>query len=102
MYLHRYNRETLPRVRLQYVQALQRRYAQEVDVLTRQIESGMLSAAERRDANKRIKELEDRQLELAAYDQKLAALANDRIELNLDDGVVVNHAKLAAVLAPIK
>lgn len=102
MYLHLYNRETLPRVRLQYVQALQRRYAQEVDVLTRQIESGMLSAAERRDANKRIKELEDRQLELAAYDQKLAALANDRIGLNLDDGVVVNHAKLAAVLAPIK
>jgi SAM-dependent methyltransferase len=102
MYLHRYNRETLPRVRLQYVQALQRQYAQEVDVLTRRIESGMLSAAERSAAKKRIRELEDRQLELAAYDQKLAALANDRIDLDLDDGVVANHAKLATVLAPIK
>ncbi|WP_051663080.1 hypothetical protein [Alicyclobacillus macrosporangiidus] len=102
MYLHRYDQETLARVRLQYVQVLQRQYTQEADVLQRQMESGMLSAAERTAARKRIRELEERREELAAYDQKLAALANDRIELDLDDGVVVNHGKLADVLAPIK
>lgn len=102
MYLHRYDQETLARVRLQYVQVLQRQYTQEADVLQRQMESGMLSAAERTAARKRIRELEARRAELAAYDQKLAALANDRIELDLDDGVVVNHGKLADVLASIQ
>lgn len=102
LYLHRYDSETLARVRLQYVQVLQRKYAQEIDLLNRRIEEGVLSSSEKAAARKQIRDLEDRQVELAAYDQKLAGLANDRIVLDLDDGVVANHAKLAEVLAPLK
>ncbi len=102
IYLHRYNTEMVARVRLQYVQALQRQYAQEITLLNQRLQQGQLSGPEKTNTNKRIAELEDRQVELAGYDQRLAGLASDRMAMDLDDGVVVNYAKFADVLAPLK
>jgi len=102
MYLHRYDTETVARVRLQYVQVLQRQYVQEITLLNQRLAQGELSSIEKTNTNKRLSELEDRQVELATYDQRLAGLASDRIALDLDDGVVVNYAKFADVLAPLR
>ena len=102
IYLHRYDTEMVARVRLQYVQVLQRQYAQEVALLNQRLQQGQLSGPERTVANRRLAELEDRQAELAGYDQRLAGLASDRMAIDLDDGVMVNYAKFADVLAPLK
>jgi hypothetical protein len=39
---------------------------------------------------------------VAAFEQRLHHLADQRIDLDLDDGVKVNYAKLQDVLAKIK
>ena len=61
-----------------------------------------LSRAERQILEARLEELRVRQEECVRYDQVLADLANQRIALDLDDGVKVNYARLQPVLAPVK
>jgi hypothetical protein len=51
---------------------------------------------------KQLKQIRDQQEELVEFDKKLAELANQRIALDLDDGVVVNYEKLKTILAKIK
>lgn len=53
-----------------------------------------LSRAERQILEARLEELRVRQEECVRYDQVLADLANQRIPLDLDDGVKVNYARL--------
>jgi len=102
LYMHRYDTESVARVRLQYVQVLQRQYVQEIALLNQRLAQGQLSTVEKTNTNKRLSDLEERQVELADYDQRLAGLASDRVPVDLDDGVVVNYAKFADVLAPLK
>jgi len=61
-----------------------------------------LSRPEKTATNKRLEEVRARQRELIDYDKLLADYANQRIELDLDDGVVANYAKLQPLLAVIK
>ena len=46
-----------------------------------------------KDKSKYIKQLD----EIKVYDEALAHIANQRIEIDLDDGVKVNHAKFQNV-----
>ena len=42
------------------------------------------------------------QAELQAFDEQLNHYANERISLDLDDGVKVNYAKFGTLLADVK
>lgn len=46
--------------------------------------------------------IKSQQEDLVAFDKKFAELANQRITLDLDDGVVVNYTKLQDVLGKIQ
>ena len=46
--------------------------------------------------------LAKQQAELQAFDEQLNHYANERISLNLDDGVKVNYAKFGTLLADVK
>ena len=102
VYLHRYTPDTVARVRLDYLQPLQIRVAEELRQWETRLAAGTLSRAERRLVEARIDLLRARQAECVRYDQVLADLANQRIALDLDDGVKVNYAKLQPALAAVK
>ncbi|GDX74928.1 hypothetical protein LBMAG41_00040 [Cyanobium sp.] len=102
IYLHRYTKDTLNLVLNNYfrpyLQKLEARQAQlGLDQLNDAIPSRDRTAA-RKEADKITKVLKECQ----AWEQdSLLPLAQQRIELDLDDGVKVNYLKLQDVLAPI-
>ena len=56
---------------------------------------------EKTKATKRLKVLTKQMDELKKYDEVIHNLADQQIEIDLDDGVVVNYAKFEKVLAKI-
>lgn len=101
-YLHRYTPETLATMRFTYVQNLQEKLRQEQKRLEQDLINPDLSATMKKRYEKQLKQIRDQQEELVEFDKKLAELANQRIVLDLDDGVVVNYEKLKTILAKIK
>ena len=57
---------------------------------------------ERTRATKALKKLRDQLDETSAFEEKVHHLADQMIEIDLDDGVKVNYAKFQDVLAKIK
>ncbi|MGX1983229.1 Eco57I restriction-modification methylase [Thermolongibacillus altinsuensis] len=101
-YLHRYTPETLATMRFTYVQNLQEKLRQEEKRLEQDLINPDLSSAMKKRYEKQLKQLRAQQEELVEFDKKLAELANQRIALDLDDGVVVNYEKLKTILAKIR
>ncbi len=101
-YLHRYTPETLATMRFSYVQNLQEKLSQEQKRLEQDLVNPDLTAAMKKRYNKQLTTIKAQQDELIDFDKKMAELANGRIALDLDDGVVVNYKKIESVLAKIK
>ncbi|PFQ44847.1 SAM-dependent methyltransferase [Bacillus cereus] len=101
-YLHRYTPETLATMRFSYVQNLQEKLNQEQKRLDQDLVNPDLTAAMKKRYNKQLTTIKAQQVELIDFDKEMAELANQRIALDLDDGVVVNYKKIESVLAKIK
>ncbi|AXF55596.1 BREX-1 system adenine-specific DNA-methyltransferase PglX [Salicibibacter kimchii] len=93
MYLHRYDQDTIARVRTDYLHLLQRKMEDEVSRLDETINSEA-GTREKAQARKRREKLSKELTEMRAYDEIISHQANRRIELDLDDGVKINYAKL--------
>ena len=52
--------------------------------------------------NKQIAKLKSQELEIQKYEEKLHHLADQMIDIDLDDGVKVNYAKFQEVVEPLK
>lgn len=100
IYLHRYRRDTVARIRTDYVHELQSRYHTALADLEER--AAKASGGERVKLNKQLTKLKDQSLELQKYEEKIHHLADQMIEIDLDDGVKVNYAKFQDVLAKIK
>ncbi|MCG8393399.1 MAG: BREX-1 system adenine-specific DNA-methyltransferase PglX [Pseudomonadales bacterium] len=101
VYLHRYNAGTLSRMRMEYVVPLQSRMQSRIDNLDQDIQSSTSSAEQKRfqkQKDKLIKQLD----ELRRFDENLRHYADQRITLDLDDGVKVNYGKFGDLLAEVK
>ena len=101
VYLHRYNEGTLSRMRTEYVIPLLGRLSARIE----QLESDKLKASSTSQRKKLQKEQDDfkkQQSELMTFDEKLKNYADQKIKLDLDDGVKVNYAKFADILAEVK
>ncbi len=101
VYLHRYNEGTLARMRTEYVVPLQGMMASRERQLDGDIDSATSSAHHRRLAKERAT-LVKQQIELRDFDEKLRHYADQRISLDLDDGVKVNYGKFGDLLAEVK
>lgn len=101
VYLHRYNEGTLARMRTEYVIPLTAKLNTYVDKLEQDKEASS-SAAEIKRLEKEITKLHKQQAELATFDEKLRHYADQRIALDLDDGVKVNYGKFGDLLAEVK
>lgn len=100
VYLHRYNAGTLSRMRMEYVVPLQSRMQARIDNLDQDIQSSTSSAEQKRfqkQKDKLIKQLD----ELRRFDENLRHYADQRITLDLDDGVKVNYGKFGDLLAEV-
>ena len=92
VYLHRYNEGTLARMRMEYVVPLQSKMAARIDKLGDDIQVASTSAQAKRlqkERDKLTKQLD----ELRRFDEQLRHYADQRIALDLDDGVKVNYGK---------
>ena len=101
VYLHRYNAGTLSRMRMEYVVPLQSRMQARIDNLEQDIQASTSSAEQNRfhkQKDKLIKQLD----ELRRFDENLRHYADQRITLDLDDGVKVNYGKFGDLLAEVK
>lgn len=89
VYLHRYTESTLAEIRTDYVIPLTTKLAGYVEKLEKDKEASA-SAAETKRIEKDLSKLYKQQAELNAFDEKLRHYADQRISLDLDDGVKVN------------
>ncbi len=100
IYMHRYQRDLLARLRTDYVHEQQERYRTQLAQLSDAIDHAAVS--ERVKLNKLQKKFQDQAVELQKYEEKIHHLADQNIEIDLDDGVKHNYALFADVLAKIK
>ena len=99
-YMHRYQSDLLARMRTDYVHEQQERYRTQLTHLTDAIEHA--GAAERVKLTKQQKKLQEQALEIQKYEEKIHHLADQNIQIDLDDGVKHNYELFADVLAKIK
>ena len=101
VYLHRYHDGTLARMRNQYVVPLTAKLQTRIEGLQADVGAATSTAA-RTKLNKQLESLRRQQTELLTYDEKLRHFADQRISLDLDDGVKVNYGKFGDLLAEVK
>ncbi|MCG9052525.1 BREX-1 system adenine-specific DNA-methyltransferase PglX [Laribacter hongkongensis] len=101
VYLHRYNEATLARMRAEYVVPLTGRMAERIALLEDDARKASTGAA-RKALDKQVDKLKKKLEELRLFDEKLRHYADQRIELDLDDGVKVNYGKFGDLLDNVK
>ncbi|WP_196598181.1 BREX-1 system adenine-specific DNA-methyltransferase PglX [Pectinatus frisingensis] len=100
IYMHRYQPDTIARMRTDYVHEQQGRYRTEITDLETRIASA--STSERVKLNKQLSTLQGKATEIREYEEKIHHLADQMIRIDLDDGVKHNYAIFQDVLAKIK
>ena len=101
VYLLRYNEGTLARMRMEYVIPLQSRISNQIDKLEGDIAAASSTALAKKSQKERDL-LSKQYTELLAFDEQLRHYADQRIKLDLDDGVKVNYGKFGNLLAEVK
>ena len=100
VYMHRYQPDTIARIRTDYVHEQQARYRTAIADLEQRIANA--STGERVKLNKKLTTLQAQETEIRAYEEKIHHLADQMISIDLDDGVKKNYAIFQDVLAKIK
>ena len=100
IYMHRYQPDTIARIRTDYVHEQQSRYRTAIGDLQQRINGA--STGDRMKLTKQLTKLEAQAEEIRTYEEKIHHLADQMIPIDLDDGVKVNYARFADVLAKIK
>ncbi|HHU20135.1 MAG TPA: BREX-1 system adenine-specific DNA-methyltransferase PglX [Bacilli bacterium] len=99
VYLHRYKPDLVARVRTSYLHAQVKKYQDEMTRLDYVLEADV-SKTEQTKA-KKLKEVLQKQVqECLNYDQVIAHVAHQTLDLDLDDGVKVNYAKFQNIEVP--
>ena len=100
IYMHRYQPDTIARIRTDYVHEQQARYRTAIADLEQRIANA--STGERVKLNKKLTTLQTQDTEIRTYEEKIHHLADQMITIDLDDGVKKNYAIFQDVLAKIK
>jgi type II restriction/modification system DNA methylase subunit YeeA len=99
-YLHRYDKDTFARIRINYVFEVQDRYKQELVRLEKVIAES--SGNKKIQLEKRANVLKKKIIESQQFEEKVQHIADSYIEIDLDDGVEENYKIFKDVLAEIK
>ncbi len=101
IYMHRYNENLIPKARLDYLHRVQTTYEKLLSDVNYRLTTELSMADKKETKNKQI-DLMAKLQEIKEYDEKIAHIANQRISIDLDDGVKVNYEKFKDILAKIK
>lgn len=101
IYLHRYNENTLARMRAMYVTPLQGKYNARIEFLDKEKDNASSASTSKR-LQKELDIMRKKQQELREFDELLRHYADRRITLDLDEGVKVNYGKFGSLLAEVK
>ena len=99
IYMHRYQPDTIARIRTDYIHGLQARYRTLIEDVEQHINT--VSGSERARLSNRLHKLQDQAEEIRVYEEKIHHLADQMIPIDLDDGVKVNYEKFKEVLSII-
>ena len=97
-YMHRYEPLTVARVRTDYLIPYQEMIENKRKFIERQLSDDDISAKEKKNIENQLKELDTLLKELREYANEVKHIAEQKIVLDLDDGVNVNYEKLGAIL----
>lgn len=100
IYMHRYQPDTIARMRTDYVHEQQGRYRTAIADLESRIANA--DTGSRVKLTKQLTKLQNQAEELRVYEEKIHHLADQMIRIDLDDGVKRNYAIFQDVLAKIK
>ncbi len=95
VYMHRYNADTVAKVRIDYLHNIQKSIEQAKLSAEYLRDNG--SGAEKAKATKFITKYTKQLAEIHLYDEAMAHIANQRIDIDLDDGVKINYEKFQGV-----
>jgi hypothetical protein len=101
VYLHRYNEGTLARMRTEYVVPLIGKMTARISHLADDILAATSSPQKKRLETEKAT-ITKQLAEVQAFEEKLRHCADQRISLDLDDGVKVNYGKFGDLLAEVK
>lgn len=100
IYMHRYQPDTIMRIRTDYVHEQQSRYRTAISDLEQRINGA--STTERVKLTKKLTAIQAQAIEIREYEEKIHHIADQMIRINLDDGVKSNYEIFKDVLAKIK
>ncbi len=100
IYMHRYQPDTIARIRTDYVHEQQSRYRTAIADLEQRINGA--STSERVKLSKQMTTLQAQAEEIRVYEEKIHHLADQMIKIDLDDGVKHNYEIFKDVLAKLK
>lgn len=102
-YMHRYQSDIFARVQNNYLREYIAKLEGTKEILNQTLLSDTASSKDKKEADKKIKAIEVKLKELIAFDRDtLTNFAQNRVEIDLDDGVKVNYCKFSDVLYDIK
>ena len=96
IYMHRYDADTAGRVRTDYLHRAQK-YVETAMQSAQYTIDNATSASEKSKATKAVTKYTKQLAEMKIYDEAIAHVANQRIKIDLDDGVKINYAKFQGV-----
>ena len=99
IYMHRYQPDTLAKIRTDYIHEQQSRYRTAIDNIDHEMND--LTGANRVKLEKKLQKLKAQEAETEKYEEKVHHLADRMISIDLDDGVKHNYAIFQDVLAKI-
>ena len=97
-YMHRYEPLTVARVRADYLIHYQEMLENKRKFIEKQLYAEDITAKEKKNVEKELKDLDVLLKELREYANEVKHIAEQKIPLDLDDGVNVNYEKLGAIL----
>lgn len=99
IYMHRYSKDTIARIRTDYIHEQQSRYRTAMADLENRINDS--EGAEKIRLEKQRAIIKEKSTELLSYEEKIHSLADQMIDIDLDDGVKNNYEIFKDVLAKI-
>lgn len=99
IYMHRYSRDLLAKLRTDYVHEQQERYRTQLSRISTELNHAL--GTERSKLLKQQDKLTEQLKEITVFEEKVHHLADQHIEIDLDDGVKKNYALFEDVLAKI-
>lgn len=100
VYMHRYQPDTIARIRTDYVHEQQARYYTIIEDLEARIKAA--DTSEKIKLKNQLKVIKNQDEEIKIYEEKIHHLADQMISIDLDDGVKNNYELFKDVLAKIR